>query len=159
MNWIQKHESMDHDRWMRLAIEESHRAPRADTAYSVGAVLVSSEGNLLSTGHSREQQGNTHAEQVCLLKQSDITVTRNATIYSTMEPCSVRNSGNYPCARRIIDAQISTVVYGIKEPPHLVANCTGIQMLHDAGIQTIHLSEYYGKPKAMFIKPLISNAN
>lgn len=69
------------------------------------------------TGFSRELPGNTHAEQVCLEKllmkssttlESSLSSTPSpplplhATLYTTMEPCGERLSGNLPCADRII---------------------------------------------------------
>jgi pyrimidine deaminase RibD-like protein len=53
-----------------------------------------------------------------------------------MEPCSVRLSGNRPCASRIIEAKMKRVVIGVREPPNLV-NCEGINLLEREGIQVV----------------------
>jgi pyrimidine deaminase RibD-like protein len=72
---------MDLD-YMKLAILEANKCTPVETAFNVGAILISSSGEILSTGfnppritqgYSRELPGNTHAEQCCLLKLSYLT--------------------------------------------------------------------------------------
>ena len=58
----------------------------------------------------------------------------DCTMYTTMEPCSLRLSGKVPCAVHLIRARIGRVVVGIREPPTFVAECQGIRMLREAGI-------------------------
>jgi pyrimidine deaminase RibD-like protein len=121
-------------KYMQLSIEEANKSIPAPQAYCVGAALVDANGQLLSTGFSRELPGNTHAEECALAKlQAGIDLT-GATMYTTMEPCSVRLSGNRPCASRIIEAKIKRVVVGVREPPNLVS-CEGINLLKREGIQ------------------------
>ncbi|KAI7898329.1 cytidine deaminase-like protein [Cokeromyces recurvatus] len=124
-------------KYMQLAIEEANKSIPAPQAYCVGAVLVSGEGKVLSTGYSREIMGNTHAEECALAKldtnSMDLT---HATLYTTMEPCSIRLSGNRSCTSRIIEAKLKRVVLGVREPPNLV-NCEGIQLLEKEGIQVL----------------------
>lgn len=103
--------------FMQRAIQQAHRCSSVSSAYSVGAVLVRrkmvsqqrqeaghswiNDWEMISEGFSREIEGNTHAEECCILKAQDI-LTRSAhnnkahpfTIYTTMEPCSKRLSGN-----------------------------------------------------------------
>ncbi|MBV9380359.1 MAG: dihydrofolate reductase family protein [Streptosporangiaceae bacterium] len=55
-------------RFLRWAVELSRLCPPSATAFSVGAVVVSSSGEVLSTGYSREQQDHDHAEEVALRK-------------------------------------------------------------------------------------------
>ncbi|KAI9023083.1 cytidine deaminase-like protein [Phycomyces nitens] len=120
-------------RYMQLAIEQANLSIPVPGAYCVGAVLVKDD-KVLSTGFSRELPGNTHAEECALAKIDDKALYKGATMYTTMEPCSVRLSGNRPCTDRLIEADIKRVVLGIKEPPHLVV-CTGISQLQSHGIQ------------------------
>ena len=97
----------DDDRWMRLAIELSLRCPQRETAYSVGAVIVGSDGEEISRGFSRETDEKVHAEESALLKVGlDDPRLRRATIYSTLEPCSRRASRPRACAQLILDAGI-----------------------------------------------------
>lgn len=80
------------------------------------------EPHVLATGFSRELPGNTHAEECALEKLAryctrtpegqsraaiDYASTRepiNLLLYTTMEPCSERLSGNKPCVARILEA-------------------------------------------------------
>jgi pyrimidine deaminase RibD-like protein len=70
--------------FMEMAIECANKCVPVESAFNVGAVLVDSNGVVLSTGYSRELPGNTHAEECCLLKLSNLESARNCTIYSTM---------------------------------------------------------------------------
>ena len=53
--------------YFQLAIDCAQKSIPVDSAYCVGAVLVR-DNVILSTGYSRELPGNTHAEEVCLIK-------------------------------------------------------------------------------------------
>ena len=119
--------------FMRAACACAARCVPAPTAYNVGAVLVASDGRVLATGYSRELPGNTHAEECALRKAAGGPVT-GSTLYTTMEPCSRRLSGNAPCVRRVIDAGVARVVLAILEPPRFVADCTGVEELRAAGV-------------------------
>jgi pyrimidine deaminase RibD-like protein len=127
--------------FMRLAITQSNKPEPTESAFNVGAILVKNN-RVFSTGYSREISGNTHAEQCCLLKLSSIGTASGATLYSTMEPCGLRLSGNVCCATLIINAKISRVVIGLLEPIHFVGVAVGNQMLIDAGIEVVRLSGF-----------------
>lgn len=68
-----------------------------------------------------------------------------AVIYTTMEPCSLRLSGNTPCADRIIGTKkgnnrgIRKVYVGVKEPETFVGENKGRAKLANAGIESIHI--------------------
>ncbi|KDO17131.1 hypothetical protein SPRG_17266 [Saprolegnia parasitica CBS 223.65] len=119
------------ERYMRLAIAEAHRSPPVECAFCVGCVIVQ-DGRVLATGFSRELPGNTHAEQCALLKLQ--MQASGSTVYTTMEPCSVRLSGNKPCVESCIEAGVARVVVGAMEPSTFVT-CKGVQLLRDHGIQ------------------------
>jgi 5-amino-6-(5-phosphoribosylamino)uracil reductase len=57
----------DH-RFLRWAVELSRLCPPSDSAFSVGAVVVGEDGEVLATGFSREQEDHDHAEEVALRK-------------------------------------------------------------------------------------------
>ena len=61
---------------------------------------------------------------------------KGASIYTTLEPCSVRKSGSRPCADRIIEAGFARVYVGVLEPGDFVV-CEGTQRLLDAGIEVV----------------------
>lgn len=121
----------DDERFMRLAITEAHKSVPSENAFCVGCVVVR-DGEVLSSGFSRELPGNTHAEQVALLKlEFD---AEGATVYTTMEPCSVRVSGNTPCVQSCLRARVARVVVGVMEPKNFVV-CEGVRLLHEGGVQ------------------------
>lgn len=113
---------------------------QADWAPSLGCIIVSPSGTVLSSGYSRELPGNTHAEQCAIDKIGSPTASgpllQGASLYTTMEPCSVRLSGNVPCVKRILDTGISTVYVGVEEPRDFV-ECEGTRMLREAGKRVI----------------------
>ncbi|OCK78357.1 cytidine deaminase-like protein [Lepidopterella palustris CBS 459.81] len=148
---------LDHIGYMQLALSEAHESPPKPSNFRVGAVLVD-EGNnkILATGFTLELPGNTHAEQCCLQKfaeRNDIPEERvgevlpdKTVIYTTMEPCGLRLSGNMPCVERIIRTRqggkkgVSKVYLGVKEPEKFVGENTGRAKLEEAGIECIHIS-------------------
>jgi pyrimidine deaminase RibD-like protein len=142
--------------YMRLAIELAGKSPPKPSNFRVGAVLVDEERNqILSTGYTLELPGNTHAEQCCLQKLAHAHNTQeedvgnflpgSTVLYTTMEPCGVRLSGNMPCVDRIIrtrrtkDSGIKSVYHGIKEPDTFVGENKGRRKLEDAGIECCHV--------------------
>ena len=125
-----------HVDFMLQAVECAFQSTPVDTAYCVGCVIVKN-GEVISTGFSRELPGNTHAEESAIKKLEKKNISaEGCDLYSTMEPCSKRLSGNEPCAKRIIENNLKRVFVGVLEPANFV-NCTGVQQLVDAGIEVI----------------------
>lgn len=123
----------DTDReWMRKTLHlakkglyTTHPNPR------VGCVLVK-EGQLIAEGF-HEKAGEAHAEVVAIANASGNT--KGCTAYVTLEPCSHYGKTG-PCAQALIDAQISTLVYGMKDPnPDVMGS--GLAMLEKAGVKII----------------------
>ncbi|KIW94303.1 uncharacterized protein Z519_05619 [Cladophialophora bantiana CBS 173.52] len=126
------------------------------------------EGEVLSTGYTLEIEGNTHAEQNALTKlvqkhgisvsssssssdleqlgQAVLTPEKNVYLYTTLEPCGKRLSGNTPCVQRIISTRkgggsrhpagggIRKVVFGAREPGTFVQDSQSLKMLDEAGV-------------------------
>lgn len=134
-SWAQQ---PDHHKYMTLALEEARKCPPTTTAFSVGAILTSLDGEILSKGFSRELPGNTHAEQNAIKKYLEEHNTdklpQNCNIYTTMEPCSLRLSGNKPCANRILEYNIRNCFVGVLEPDTFVQNNIGKAMLREQGV-------------------------
>jgi len=153
----EKPDPNDHLQYMRLALDQAQESPPKPSNFRVGALLVDADtGAILSRGYTLECEGNTHAEQCCLLKYAkahDLPEERvgealppNTVIYTTMEPCNLRLSGNLPCADRIIrttgvDGQkrIKKVYLGVKEPEKFVGENEGRKKLEGHGIECIHV--------------------
>ena len=67
----------DH-RFLRWAVELSRLCPPSGSAFSVGAVIVGEDGEVLATGFSREQEDHDHAEEVALRKLRSVPWPRPA---------------------------------------------------------------------------------
>lgn len=136
---------------MELALQEAGKCIPTPSAFCVGAVIVSPPSTILATGYSRELEGNTHAEQNAidkLIEEKGAEETRrllqNADIYTTMEPCSVRLSGNKPCTDRILEFGIGRVFLGTKEPDDFV-QCEGLEKLKSAGVEVLVVEGFADK--------------
>ncbi|KAH8801513.1 DRAP deaminase [Xylogone sp. PMI_703] len=145
----------DHKSYMEYALDQARLSPPAATKFCVGAVLVDADKNeILSTGYSMElpddnpeDPGNTHAEQCCFIKISQKynlpesrlgeVLPRNTVLYTTMEPCNRRLSGNKPCVDRILCLKdsIRLVCVGIREPSKFIHENIGIARLENAGVR------------------------
>ena len=137
---------------MELALVEASKCVPTPSAFCVGAIITRptlDEGKreVLSTGYSRELEGNTHAEACAIDKlvsslgeEVALAALRGdgVDIYTTMEPCSVRLSGNIPCTTRLLQVGIKRVFLGTMEPDEFV-KCEGVQILKDAGVQVLQV--------------------
>jgi pyrimidine deaminase RibD-like protein len=147
--------------YLRQALDLARKSPAKPTNFRVGALLVSfpdndaSSAEVLSTGYTLELEGNTHAEQCALAKLAAqhsiaepelckiLTSEANVTLYTTLEPCSIRLSGNMPCVQRIIATRnpsgsvggIRKVIFGAKEPGIFVKDSESCQIMSEAGIE------------------------
>ncbi|KAK2881768.1 hypothetical protein FQN49_000435 [Arthroderma sp. PD_2] len=153
-------EAGNHQGYMEYALQTARLAAKVSTRFCVGAVLVDADKNeVLSTGYSMEIErdrpgdpGSTHAEQCCLIKvtemyglpddQIETVIPKNTVLYTTMEPCNERLSGNTPCVERILKLKnaITAVYVGIREPDTFISENSGIKRLEDAGI-AVHFVE------------------
>jgi tRNA(adenine34) deaminase len=104
---------MDHERFMRLALEQAALA-RAGGEVPVGAVIVLDD-RIVGQGYNRPISGidpTAHAEVVALRAAAAATGNyrlTGATLYVTVEPCLM-------CVGAMVHARIGTVVYGATEP-------------------------------------------
>ena len=123
----------DH-RFLRWAVELSRLCSPSGSAFSVGAVIVSEDGEVLATGFSREQEEHDHAEEVALRKRGfGDPRLRGATVYSSLVPCGARASRPVTCVDHILAAGVARVVFAWQEPP-LFAEGRGAEQLRAAGV-------------------------
>lgn len=135
---------------MRFALSLASKSPPKSTNFRVGAILLDCSTNtIITTGYTLELQGNTHAEQCCLLKLSEKhqvpeellseVLPKNTVLYTTVEPCAKRLSGNRPCVERILRLanKIQVVYVGVKEPETFVGENEGRARLEEAGIKVV----------------------
>lgn len=140
-----------HVAYMQQALELARKSPPKPTNYRVGALVVDPEINtILATGYTLECEGNTHAEQSCFIKLAaehkvseellPTVLSKGLVLYTTVEPCYKRLSGNLPCVERVLRLGkdvIKTVYVGVKEPEKFVGANTGRKQLQDAGIDVV----------------------
>lgn len=126
----------EHERWMRLAIDEGElaRGTTGDNPW-VGCAIVSPRGELLGRGHTLGP-GEDHAEIAAALDAHarGFSVV-GATLYSTLEPCSFH--GRTPaCSRSIAERGIARVVIGMRDP-HPRVNGAGTLILRNANVEVV----------------------
>lgn len=100
----------------------------------VGAV-IEKNGTMCACGFHHEY-GALHAERDALsnlAKKNRLDAAKGATLYVTLEPCC-HYGKQPPCTEAIVEAGISKVVVGSRDPNPLVAG-KGIQFLREHGIQ------------------------
>lgn len=127
----------DNDYYMMLALKQAKKCKKSRKYYSVGAIIVKNN-KIIGTGYSLKFK-DLHAEE-CATKFAKEN-PKDATLYTTMEPCSLRLSGKTPCSSIIIKKKISKVVFAAKEPKIFV-NCKGIKILKKHKIKTLQLEKY-----------------
>lgn len=126
--------------WLRHTVELSRRCPPAATAFSVGAVITDAQGAVIADGWSRRSNLHEHAEEAALLAAGVDPRLATATIYSSLEPCSIRASRSKTCTELILAAGIPRVVFAWREPEVFV-DCEGAELLRAAGVSVLEVPE------------------
>ncbi|MBI4763713.1 MAG: nucleoside deaminase [Deltaproteobacteria bacterium] len=99
---------------MTMALREAEKAGLEDEV-PVGAVLISSSGEVLAADHNRTRQNNdptAHAEILVLRKAARLLNNfrlPGTTLLVTIEPCLM-------CAGAVIQARLEQVVFGTTDP-------------------------------------------
>jgi len=153
----------DH-RFLRWAVELSRLCPPSASAFSVGAVIVGEDGEVLATGFSREQEDHDHAEEVALRKLALRKLApgklapgklgsadprlRHATIYSSLVPCGARASRPVTCVQHIVAAGIPRVVFAWREP-RLFTDGEGAEQLRAAGVAVTEVPGLASRARAV----------
>ena len=102
-----------HDYYMKLAIQEAQQA-YAEDEVPVGAVIVHQERVIASAHNQREmlRDPTAHAEMLAITQAAEALGSwrlEQCTLYVTLEPCPM-------CAGAIVQARISSVVFGALDP-------------------------------------------
>jgi 5-amino-6-(5-phosphoribosylamino)uracil reductase len=135
-------------RFLAWAVELARLCPPSKTAFSVGCVIVSEDGEVLATGYSREQEEHDHAEEVALRKLGPDPRLKRATLYSSLVPCGARASRPLTCVQHIVAAGIPRVVYAWREP-QLFTDGEGAEQLLATGVAVTELSDLAARAEAV----------
>ena len=121
-----------HEFYMDLALYNAKTMKgQTDPNPLVGSVIVN-DNRIVGIG-THLKAGEPHAEVHALRMAGDLS--RGATIYVTLEPCS-HFGRTGPCAQAIIDAGIKKAVVATLDPNPIVSG-NGVRMLEEAGIEVI----------------------
>lgn len=129
-----------------------------ETAFEVGAILKLKNGKIY-TGYSRENGTNYHAEEVAIRKAEAAWETKEtiawATIYSSLEPCTKRDTSPVWCTALIIEYDIAKIVIAEMEDTSFKI-CEWKKQLTKAKREFVHFPiipvGYHTKTKKMFAK-------
>ena len=126
--------------YLKQAVKLSWSVPSRMTSFSVGCVIADAGRSLVSTGYSQELGDHWHAEAVAIEKALHKSIKlAECTLYTSLEPCSIRKSGREACCSLILNHGIKRVVFGMREPL-LFVDGRGIETLSSAGIEVIELN-------------------
>ncbi|HET8879841.1 MAG TPA: bifunctional diaminohydroxyphosphoribosylaminopyrimidine deaminase/5-amino-6-(5-phosphoribosylamino)uracil reductase RibD, partial [Arthrobacter sp.] len=115
---------------MDAALAAAAQGPRGANPL-VGAVIMGRDGSHLVTGHHRGA-GTPHAEADAIAQAEAAGLDlAGTTMVVTLEPCN-HCGRTGPCARAIIDAGISAVIYAVDDPHDPAAG--GAATLRAAGV-------------------------
>jgi diaminohydroxyphosphoribosylaminopyrimidine deaminase / 5-amino-6-(5-phosphoribosylamino)uracil reductase len=117
---------------MTRALELALLGPAPGINPQVGAVILNSEGVVIGEGFHKGA-GTAHAEVVAIEQAlaGGAVLAPGATAVVTLEPCN-HTGKTGPCAKALIDAGISKVVFASSDPGD--ASSGGAKTLSDAGV-------------------------
>jgi len=102
-----------HDLWMRFALDQARRAFDSEEV-PIGAIVVHDD-SVIGEGYNQRETLNdptAHAEMIAITQAAQALGSWRligCTLYVTLEPCPM-------CAGAIVQARISTVVFGTTDP-------------------------------------------
>lgn len=123
---------------MQLAIDVMNKSinePRPDGKVppKVGAVLLFPNGRV-ETAYRGELREGDHAEYTLIERKLANENLEGCVLFTTLEPCVVRNPPKVPCCRRTTNARIKKVFVGIEDKDPTVDG-KGIKHLEKHGVE------------------------
>lgn len=120
---------MNDSEYMKMALRLAERGCGRTAPNPMAGAVIVKNGKVIGCGW-HEKYGGLHAERNALASCSESP--EHAEMYVTLEPCS-HYGKQPPCVSAVIEAGISRVIVGCKDPNPLV-NGKGIRILREHGI-------------------------
>lgn len=112
------HDRSRDEAFMNQAIElaANCKSERSDRPSPLVAAVVVLDGEVKASAFRGERNPGEHAEFLALELCSDPAWLHNATVYTTLEPCTQRGKGKMACAHRLLQRGVGRVVIGMLDP-------------------------------------------
>ena len=134
---------MNYEPFMRVAIKEARKSTSEDPGrvHPYVGVVILQDGKVVVKAHRNENGKGSHGEYFALRKAEGHPYID--TIVTTLEPCTYRSnhssthsSSARPCAERIAESRIKTVIIGMTDPNPRIRG-KGILYLRENGIEVV----------------------
>jgi pyrimidine deaminase RibD-like protein len=122
--------------FIKAAIAEARKCKSEENKVTplVGALAVR-DGKIIAAAYRGELTSGEHAEYTLLERKLKGETLAGTSIYTTLEPCTSRNSPKIPCVERLIARKVNRVVIGTLDPNPIITG-RGQLALRSANITT-----------------------
>lgn len=122
-----------HEKFMNMCFDLARKANGKTSPNPLVGSVITNQGLIISQGYHK-RSGLAHAELDAINNAK--SSLKGATLYCNLEPCSHLEKKTPPCAQRIIQEGITTVIISNLDPNPKVSG-SGVALLRQAGIEVI----------------------